>query len=498
MIITVKNETETSINRITFFNNKRAQNNRTVKKEPIETKAEPSTTSSVVFDDDIITVTSTFSPESVFRPKSVLSANNKKKNSTTPQKSIHPILDSMTISLKAKQKINKKSKNLKNVAKSASRTTTTTSTTTTTTEVPTTTEESFEDDFEDEENTESTTFTTPETTTRNTILRQLSVNDRPNVRRRWNHSNTINHTINSITTTQRPTTTQTPTTTESPTTTTAEPTTTQRVTTTQRTTTTEKPTQRPTNRRRVPRRRSGQRRSTTTTTTTSTTTPSPTTVALFRRRETTTTSAPNDFTEVDYELISLDNSTQKSFDINSLRITKPTNRTIPLDEELKPRPPGAPHIPGNFGAGFLPSGKAFNLPHNVPGSAGLDYPTYDKIPVTQFDCKDQTYPGFYADMKTGCQVYHSCNGNLRASKHTFLCPNGTIFSQEYLICDWWYNVNCADSPLYYPLNKEAFSSPTKPNSTQTPKLKIKSNKKTKPKTTTTEFVIRTITTTDLP
>ena len=31
------------------------------------------------------------------------------------------------------------------------------------------------------------------------------------------------------------------------------------------------------------------------------------------------------------------------------------------------------------------------------------------------------------------------------SKYTFLCPNGTIFNQAYFICDWWFNVDCAEA-----------------------------------------------------
>lgn len=27
-------------------------------------------------------------------------------------------------------------------------------------------------------------------------------------------------------------------------------------------------------------------------------------------------------------------------------------------------------------------------------------------------------------------------------QHSFLCPNGTVFSQHLLTCDWWYNVEC--------------------------------------------------------
>ena len=34
-------------------------------------------------------------------------------------------------------------------------------------------------------------------------------------------------------------------------------------------------------------------------------------------------------------------------------------------------------------------------------------------------------------------------------KHSFLCPNGTIFSQQLLTCDWWYNVDCQTSAKFY-------------------------------------------------
>ncbi|KAF7494906.1 hypothetical protein SSS_09006 [Sarcoptes scabiei] len=180
---------------------------------------------------------------------------------------------------------------------------------------------------------------------------------------------------------------------------------------------------------------------------------------------------------------------------------------------------------------------------NVPGVPGLDYPIFDHIPDTSFECSKQQYPGFYSDMETGCQVYHSCSltslfqkrkhtmehqkqlnfnpnqhtsnhqhrsemmlesntqpktiekyrnnfdqssssftssmvgeeSQLRLSrllhsqqgrktsemiggKHSFLCPNGTIFSQEYLICDWWYNVKCDESPRFYPLNRDVYAS----------------------------------------
>ena len=30
-----------------------------------------------------------------------------------------------------------------------------------------------------------------------------------------------------------------------------------------------------------------------------------------------------------------------------------------------------------------------------------------------------------------------------SSRYSFLCPNGTLFQQQYFICDWWFNVDCS-------------------------------------------------------
>ncbi|KAG7177797.1 putative Chitin binding Peritrophin-A domain-containing protein 29 [Homarus americanus] len=35
---------------------------------------------------------------------------------------------------------------------------------------------------------------------------------------------------------------------------------------------------------------------------------------------------------------------------------------------------------------------------------------------------------------------------------SFLCPNGTLFNQEYFVCDWWYNVDCNEAISSYGLN----------------------------------------------
>lgn len=56
-------------------------------------------------------------------------------------------------------------------------------------------------------------------------------------------------------------------------------------------------------------------------------------------------------------------------------------------------------------------------------------------------------------METRCQAFRICAHTAR-SVHGFgfLCPNGTLFSQKNFVCDWYRNVNCAESEQYYSKN----------------------------------------------
>merc|ERR1711887_340689 len=63
----------------------------------------------------------------------------------------------------------------------------------------------------------------------------------------------------------------------------------------------------------------------------------------------------------------------------------------------------------------------------IPGVPGEDYPIYAEVPETAFACDGQVDGGYYADGAGGL------------AKYSFLCPNGTIFNQNYFICDWWFN-----------------------------------------------------------
>ncbi|CAK1555080.1 unnamed protein product [Leptosia nina] len=72
-----------------------------------------------------------------------------------------------------------------------------------------------------------------------------------------------------------------------------------------------------------------------------------------------------------------------------------------------------------------------------------------KIPTTRFTCQGRP-AGYYADVETGCQIYHMCDGLGR--QFSYSCPNTTLFQQRMLICDHWYMVNCSNSESDYDAN----------------------------------------------
>ncbi|CAB3250671.1 unnamed protein product [Arctia plantaginis] len=90
----------------------------------------------------------------------------------------------------------------------------------------------------------------------------------------------------------------------------------------------------------------------------------------------------------------------------------------------------------------------------TPGQPGIDYPILTVIPPTSFNCKTQRYKGFFADPESRCQVWHYCD--LNGGQASFLCPNGTIFSQAALTCDWWFNVRCNTTTQLYVLNESLY------------------------------------------
>jgi hypothetical protein len=96
------------------------------------------------------------------------------------------------------------------------------------------------------------------------------------------------------------------------------------------------------------------------------------------------------------------------------------------------------------------------LAGNIPGTPGEDYPIFAEVPESDFSCEGQVDGGYYADPEAKCQAFHICtsDGQGGLAKYSFLCPNGTIFNQNYFICDWWFNFDCTEAEGLYSKNEE--------------------------------------------
>ncbi|XP_047470984.1 glycine, alanine and asparagine-rich protein-like [Penaeus chinensis] len=110
------------------------------------------------------------------------------------------------------------------------------------------------------------------------------------------------------------------------------------------------------------------------------------------------------------------------------------------------------------GYGYGQDDEVAALSESIPGGGvpGEDYPILASVPDTGFSCDAQAVQGYYADTaaEAGCQVFHICQDRaLRRQQDSFLCPNGTIFNQQYLVCDWWFNVDCSQAESFYSVNE---------------------------------------------
>ena len=98
----------------------------------------------------------------------------------------------------------------------------------------------------------------------------------------------------------------------------------------------------------------------------------------------------------------------------------------------------------------------FLIQASIPGIPGEDYPIYSEVPESGFACDGQVDGGYYADPAAECQAFHICtaDGAGGLAKYSFLCPNGTLFNQNYFVCDWWFNFDCSTAEDLYSLNDE--------------------------------------------
>lgn len=136
-------------------------------------------------------------------------------------------------------------------------------------------------------------------------------------------------------------------------------------------------------------------------------------------------------------------------------------QTFPVDGQNYPGQAGADgNGPTGFGGsggsapGAVDSGAYEGGDYSaIPGEPDRDYPIYSEIPQTSFRCDAQQYPGYYADVEARCQVFHICANN---QTYDFLCPNGTVFSQEVFVCVWWNQFDCNSAPEFYGLNANIY------------------------------------------
>ncbi|XP_063709408.1 uncharacterized protein LOC134837941 [Culicoides brevitarsis] len=100
----------------------------------------------------------------------------------------------------------------------------------------------------------------------------------------------------------------------------------------------------------------------------------------------------------------------------------------------------------------LSFGLCWLLILTLDAAIGLPQPRDDRLrnfPRTKFSCVGRP-AGYYADIETGCQLYHMCDGQGR--QFTNICPNATLFQQRMLICDHWYMVDCDRAESNYDAN----------------------------------------------
>jgi len=77
----------------------------------------------------------------------------------------------------------------------------------------------------------------------------------------------------------------------------------------------------------------------------------------------------------------------------------------------------------------------------------VDYPIIADIPdQISFSCANVKQAGYYADTDFRCQVFRRCD--IDGVETSYLCPNQTLYNQITLVCDWFYNVACANSAKF--------------------------------------------------
>ena len=74
----------------------------------------------------------------------------------------------------------------------------------------------------------------------------------------------------------------------------------------------------------------------------------------------------------------------------------------------------------------------------IPGEAGVDFPVYNTVPDTGFDCAAQDNPGIYTDTEADCQVRagHCETVKYFSINNVFIFSNIQLFSVILHVQPW--------------------------------------------------------------
>ena len=66
------------------------------------------------------------------------------------------------------------------------------------------------------------------------------------------------------------------------------------------------------------------------------------------------------------------------------------------------------------------------------------------------------------------QAWHYCSQE--GLVQTWLCPNGTIYSQEQRVCQWYYDVDCQATSQFHEINRDLYIIPERRTTTPQPEF----------------------------
>jgi hypothetical protein len=110
----------------------------------------------------------------------------------------------------------------------------------------------------------------------------------------------------------------------------------------------------------------------------------------------------------------------------------------------------------------LPPPKVvFNKGDNYPDTGGPgDYVEADigdykcvppDVPKDDEFCQRQEHTGYYANTLTECQAFYVCDKS-KGTQEMHICPNMTIFHQQFMTCIWAPLFDCSQAERFYYLN----------------------------------------------